>query len=464
VMYRTNAQSRALEEAFVLRQIKHKLVGATRFYERKEVKDSLSYLRIVHNPADTIALDRIINEPARGIGPKTYGAIKLWAASLGINEYTALLILRHGPALVAETQGITLPPAAYTSPDLGARAVNALNEFTKMLENWILARELNRYGSVADLFDMIMQDSGYANHLRDGTDEGEDRFANVQELRGVAAKYVHGLSTEPEQTPLALFLEEVSLVSDSDQIEEGSGAVTLLTLHTAKGLEYPVVFIVGMEDGILPHNRSLESEDPEDMAEERRLCYVGITRAKRRLYLVHAFRRSLWGSSEVQKHSRFLDEIPTELLTGMVDKRSRREASYQRSTAWEGDEDETTNRRPQQSSQRTNSYTWSRSGDQGAGNKEQSKATYWSPGSGSTGGATGGAAKITRPAPPTGKSATASSREPQFKRRENVQHATFGVGTVIESTLTRDDEEVTIAFPGLGIKKLLVSLAGLKKL
>ena len=131
-----------------------------------------------------------------------------------------------------------------------------------------------------------MQDSGYAEDLRDGTEEGEDRFANLQELRGVAAQYTHGLSTEPEQTPLAMFLEEVSLVSDSDQIEEGSGAVTLLTLHTAKGLEYPVVFMVGMEDGILPHNRSLESQDPEDMAEERRLCYVGITRAKRRLYLV----------------------------------------------------------------------------------------------------------------------------------------------------------------------------------
>jgi len=475
VMYRTNAQSRALEEAFVHRQIKHKLVGATRFYERKEVKDALSYLRVVHNPADTIALDRIINEPARGIGPKTYGAIKLWAATLHVNEYTALSILLHGPALVAQTQGLTLPPTAYTAPELGPRAVNALNDFTKMLDNWVRARAANRYSSVADLFDMIMQDSGYADSLRDGTDEGEDRFANLQELRGVAAQYVQGLSTEPEQTPLAMFLEEVSLVSDTDQIEEGSGAVTLLTLHTAKGLEYPVVFIVGVEDGILPHSRSLESEDPEDMAEERRLCYVGITRAKRRLYLVHAFRRSLWGSSEVQTASRFLDEIPAELLTGMVDKRSRREASFQRATSWD-DAADLPIRRPSQGSQRTNPYTWgkeqgpgskeqgARSREQGAGGEEQrtgsAKATYWSPG-GATG--AGGAGKITRPTPQTSKGAS-DNRQPQFKRRESVQHATFGVGTVIESTLTRDDEEVTVAFPGVGIKKLLASLAGLKKL
>ena len=169
-----------------------------------------------------------------------------------------------------------------------------------MLEGWIERNESNRFESVADLLDAILHDSGYVDSLRDGTDEGEDRFANIQELRGVAAQYVPGMAgLLPEQTALTLFLEEVSLVSDADQVEEGSGAVTLMTLHTAKGLEYPVVFMVGMEDGILPHSRSMESGDPEDMEEERRLCYVGITRAKRRLYLVHAFRRSLWGDSQV---------------------------------------------------------------------------------------------------------------------------------------------------------------------
>jgi DNA helicase-2/ATP-dependent DNA helicase PcrA len=458
VMYRTNAQSRALEEAFVLRQIKHKLVGGTRFYERKEVKDALSYLRVVHNPYDTVSLDRIINEPARGIGPKTYGALKLWAAQIGVSEVIALSILLHGAAAVSQQLGRPLPPAAQKAPDLGNRAIKALNEFTRLLEGWIRTREFNRYSSVADLFDLIMEDSGYAAALRDGTDEGEDRFANLQELRGVAAQYTQGMpNVDAEHTPLALFLEEVSLVSDADQVDEGSGAVTLMTLHTAKGLEFPVVFMVGLEEGILPHSRSIESGDPEDLAEERRLAYVGITRAKKRLYLLHVFRRSLWGSTEVQKPSRFLDEIPADLLSGKVDKRSRREAAYARATNWDGvDDDPPVRIRPIE----RNAYTWS-SGDRSTrpttGSRNSgAKATYWSP---------GGDNKISRRSGAEGASgAQSATHKPQFNRRDSVEHAKFGVGTVIESNLTRDDEEVTIAFPGVGIKKLLASLAGLKKL
>jgi len=460
VMYRTNAQSRALEEAFVFRQIKHKLVGAVRFYERKEVKDALSYLRLIHNPADTIALDRIINEPARGIGPKTSGALKQWASEIGISPYFALLTLLHGPVETGQRLGQSLPAAAQTAPPLGGRALNALNEFTRMLEPWVRAAAMNRYGSVADLLDMVMQDSGYAHHLRDGTDEGEDRFANLQELRGVAAQYTQGMPSEEGQTPLSLFLEEVSLISDSDQIDEGSGAVTLLTLHTAKGLEFPVVFLVGLEEGILPHSRSIESGDQEDLAEERRLAYVGITRAKKRLYLLHAFRRSLWGNSEVQEASRFISEIPTHLLTGMVDKRGRREAAFQRATSWESSDEYES--RPARPAANRNSYTWTSNTPPNSPKTEQSgpaRQTYWSP---------DGNSRITRPAaagtPPKAAGKETSGRQPQFKRRDSVQHSKFGVGTVIETSLTRDDEEVTIAFPGVGIKKLLVSMAGLKKL
>ncbi|MDQ3248485.1 MAG: ATP-dependent helicase, partial [Chloroflexota bacterium] len=417
-----------------------------------------AYLRIIHNPADTVALDRIINEPSRGIGPKTYGALKSWAVEVGVNEYTALRILLHGPDRVNQIRNIPLPATAHVAPDLGKRAHTALVEFMRMWEGWLAASEGGRYASVAALFDLTMQDSRYTDALRDGSDEGEERFANLQELRGVAAQYVHALTTEPEQTPLALFLEEVSLVSDSDQIDEGGGAVTLLTLHTAKGLEYGVVFLVGFEEGILPHSRSIDSQDPEEMAEERRLTYVGITRAKRRLYLLHAFRRSLWGSSQVQQASRFLDEIPTDLLTGMVDKRSRRAATYQRATAWESDDTEW-ERKPARAPQRQNSYTWSRSADGEEAGK--GKSTYGSPGGG--GQAADSAPKITRPTPSATTKPT-YTREPQFKRRDSVQHNVFGVGTVIESTITRDDEEVTVAFPGVGIKKLAVSFAGLKKL
>lgn len=451
VMYRTNAQSRALEEAFVGRQLKYRLIGATRFYERKEIKDALAYLRLVHNPADTVSLDRVINEPPRGIGVKTYAALKDWAADLGVSEYVALQILHHGPEYVSRVMGIALPRVAYKAPPLGKRAENALVEFASLLEGWIRRNQQGHYASVAELLDAVLQESGYVAALRDGTDEGEERFANLQELRSVAVHYTQGMVTAdgipPETTPLALFLEEISLVSDQDQLDaadDGSpgGAVTLMTLHTAKGLEFPVVFIVGMEDGILPHSRSLESEDPEDMDEERRLCYVGITRAKRRLYLVHAFRRSLWGGSEVQTPSRFLQEIPPHLLRGMVDRQSRRAAAYERATRWDAGPE----RQPRAGAAR---------GQRAPGDgrrREAAAATYWSPGP------SGPAPRIQRP------SARSAEAETQFKRRDSVRHARFGVGTVIESTRVGDDEEVTVAFPGIGVKKLLASLAGLEKL
>ncbi|RME66535.1 MAG: hypothetical protein D6790_00010, partial [Caldilineae bacterium] len=255
--------------------------------------------------------------------------------------------------------------------------------------------------------------------------------------RGVAAQYTPGMpGLEEGQNPLSLFLQEVSLVSDADALEDGADAVTLLTLHTAKGLEFPVVFMVGMEEGILPHARSLESEDPEDLAEERRLAYVGITRAKRRLYLLHTFRRSLWGDSQVQEPSRFLSDIPTHLLRGMVDKQSRRAAAYTRATSW--DASPASPRR---------------------GNASSNRQSYWSPPS-------------TR-APADGATPRASGRSTrkkqggkggQFKSRDSVQHPKYGVGMVIDSMTIGGEEEVTVAFPGVGIKKFLASVAKLKKL
>jgi DNA helicase-2/ATP-dependent DNA helicase PcrA len=444
VMYRTNAQSRALEESFVMRQMKYKLVGATRFYERKEIKDALGYLRLVHNPNDSVALARVINEPPRGIGPKTAEALRHWAREIGVGEFVALQVLHHGPEKVARSQNLFLPSNAYEAPALGKRAENALLDFAERWEDWVIRHNSDTYASVADLLDHVLQASGYVDALRDGTDEGEERFANIQELRAVASQYRTGQITLQEgQTPLSLFLEEIALVSDADQVDEGAGAVTLMTLHTAKGLEYPVVFIVGMEDGILPHSRSVESSDSEDMDEERRLAYVGITRAKKRLYLVHAHKRGLWGSSEVQKPSRFFDEIPPKLLSGMVDRQVRREAAYDRSIQWES--------RPRRSAA---DATWGseRSSDGG-------RNAYWSP--------EAQEGEITRPPRKPAKAAASASAgvaKLQFKRRDSVQHAKFGVGTVIESNLVGNEEEVTVAFPGLGIKRLLASMAGLKKL
>jgi DNA helicase-2/ATP-dependent DNA helicase PcrA len=461
IMYRTNAQSRALEEVFVMRQIQHKLVGATRFYERMEIKDALAYLRLVHNPLDSVAMDRIINKPTRGIGPKTYGLLKQWAADMGVSEYVALMILRHGPELAAKRLDAPLPILADKAPAMGARAQNALLNFATLLEEWVMRNRSNRYDSVAELLDDILVESGYTDKLRDGSDEGEDRFANLQELRGVAAQYVPGLTgPDSEQTPLGLFLEEVALVSDADQVDESSGAVTLLTLHTAKGLEFPVVFIVGLEDGILPHARSLESGDPEDLEEERRLCYVGVTRAKRRLYLLHTYLRSVWGDSQLQEPSRFLDEIPPHLLSGTVNKQSRRRKSYSRATSWgnesrsrysgassRGGWGRTKPRSGKKGKTDKTSYNWSQQQPSG---QSKSRSSYWSP----------DATPIERPSQrkPDQQAAT------QFKRRDSVQHATFGVGTVIESDMVNGEEEVTVAFPGIGIKKLAASLAKLKKL
>lgn len=452
VMYRTNAQSRALEEAFVMRALKYKLVGGTRFYERKEIKDALAYLRLVHNPADTVSMDRIINVPTRGIGLKTHAALKEWAGEMGISQYNALRVLNRGPEYVAAT-GVALPPMAHKAPPLSGRAINALRGFSTMLEEWVHWRENGRYTSVAELMDSLMTDSGYVDMLRDGTDEGEERFENLQELRSVAAQYNSNEVTLDEgQTLLSLFLEEVSLVSDADSVDEEANAVTLLTLHTAKGLEFPVVFMVGMEEGLLPHSRSIESNEREEMDEERRLCYVGITRAKRRLYLVHAFRRSLWGGSEEQQPSRFLDEIPDDLLNGMVDRQSRRQVSYERASTWDsngGDHGDGWDASDHASSR------FSGSSRQRGTVPAQ---TYWSPDG--TSGAGGGRSRRNRIERPS----TQNDGPPaQFKRRDTVEHPTFGIGTVIESVVTRTDEEVTVAFPGIGIKKLMASMANLKK-
>lgn len=457
LMYRTNAQSRALEEAFVMRGMKYKLVGGTRFYERKEIKDALAYLRLVHNPSDTVALDRVINSPARGIGTKTYAALKEWARDLGVSEYIAMQILHHGPEVVAHSHKMFLPTQAFESPPLSKRADRALVDFVAMWEEWTAQYQANSFGTVAELLDTIMQQSGYVDSLRDGTDDGEDRFANVQELRAVAAQYQPGMvGMEVGQSALAQFLEEVALVSDADSIEEGTGAVTLMTLHTAKGLEYPVVFMVGLEDGILPHARSIESGDTEDMDEERRLAYVGITRARKRLYLVHAMRRGLWGTSEMQQPSRFFDEIPPNLLSGMVDRQARRASSFSRSTSWDGG----SRRGNQNTSWDGGSSRGSSRGNASSSSSSSSQKSYWAPEKSNV--------------PPTRSRNAASetnldkrrkvSVPTLFKSRDSVQHAKFGVGTVIESNMVGGEEEVAVAFPGIGIKRLLVSMAGLKKL
>ncbi|HET7012140.1 MAG TPA: 3'-5' exonuclease, partial [Anaerolineales bacterium] len=310
VMYRTNAQSRAIEEAFLRANLPYRLVGAQRFYGRREVKDLIAYLRLVHNPADQVSLVRILNTPPRGLGAKSIESLLQAAAraSLGPGAY-----------LLALGEGTVEAPAG-----LSGRAALALTTFGRQLADWrARVSEL----PLAELIDRLLADVRYRAFIDDGTEAGEDRWANVLELRGLAQDYTDlGLSE---------FLQQVALVSDQDTLTETMNAPVLLTLHAAKGLEFRAVLVAGLDDGLLPHQRSFD--DRESMAEERRLFYVGITRAKDFLYLVRAFRRHTFGTGGMCEPSRFLQDIPTDLLAGDESGRgpTRAQAAYERQTRWE---------------------------------------------------------------------------------------------------------------------------------
>jgi DNA helicase-2/ATP-dependent DNA helicase PcrA len=289
VMYRTNAMSRLVEEAFLQARLPYRLVGAQRFYGRREVKDIIGFLRLVHNPADEASLDRVINVPPRGIGDKTLITLHNVARQNNTQPGFVVLDLARG----AES--------AYW-PSFAGRASISLADFGGMLASWRAAAPSL---TTPELFDRIVSDLNYKEYINDESEEGADRWENVDELRRLALEYsTRGLDE---------FLENIALVSDQDTIAEGN-VPTLLTLHAAKGLEFGAVFIIGLDDGILPHSRSFD--EPEGMEEERRLFYVGITRAKDKLYLSRAIQRGGRGAAEETYPSRFLDDVPADLLIG----------------------------------------------------------------------------------------------------------------------------------------------------
>jgi DNA helicase-2/ATP-dependent DNA helicase PcrA len=291
-MYRTNAQSRAIEEALMGRGLPYHVVGGTRFYERKEVKDLLAYLRLIANPFDSVSLERIINTPKRGIGTRTVGELNRLAATLECPVYQALRAVEQGT-----------PGAAGV---FAARTRKPLLAFLGLIDQFI---EAHAEADLLALFDLIVAQLEFREFLLGdyGTDEGEERWANVLELRKVAAEYA-GL---PREAQLPTFLEEVALVADVDTMDRQGNAVTCITLHQAKGLEYAAVFLVGLEEGLLPHSRS--TDDRDKLEEERRLFYVGATRARERLYLLYAFRRNMFGrenfGGNLTTRSRFLKDI-----------------------------------------------------------------------------------------------------------------------------------------------------------
>ncbi len=389
VMYRTNAQSRVLEETFIRYGTPYRLVAGTRFYERREVKDIIAYLRLIQNPSDSVSLMRIISVPQRGIGEQSQTRLSTWAKSLGVSPYETLRHLEQEPP-------IDSPFTPHTA--------KLLATFFNMIEKFI---EKSREMNLIDLFDFVVERLDYKGYILNSPD-GEERWDNVMELRGVAQEY----RDLPPPDGLAAFLEGVTLVSDVDSLEEGVSAVTFITLHQAKGLEFPVVFMVGMEDGLLPHFRSLD--DPIQMEEERRLCYVGVTRAKKRVYLVRAFRRNLMGRSTVTTPSRFLADVPKDKITpvtsGWQDKGDTASSLY----AW--------NRPP--TSPSDVKYSYSRE-------------------------------IVLPPLPPAAL--------PALKTGDHVRHTQFGEGVVVSLKTAKDDTEATVAFTGPGLKKLMLSFARLEK-
>jgi DNA helicase-2/ATP-dependent DNA helicase PcrA len=467
VMYRTNAQSRAIEEAFLRYGIRYQLIGGTRFYQRREVKDALAYLRVLRSDTDAIAFERIINVPARAIGDKTVEALRDAAGREPDGTFWAAI----EAAVDGRVEGVT------------ARARAALADFATIV------RSLRaRIGVLAlpELLDAVLERSGYRAMLADGSEEGEDRWNNLLELRSVTTRYD---DLSPEDA-LDRLLEETALVADQDSYAHDADAVTMITLHAAKGLEFPVVFIAGLEEGIFPHSRALDDE--RQLEEERRLAYVGITRAKRRLFLSHAWHRATWGASGASVPSRFLLEIPAELMEGPnlradddhadgpLDLElvfgARRQSRFGTPIRAGGGAYRQGSGRPGAPAAGT---TFAPGRDLAA--KRSSYAAGARSGELTTTPGTGIRAwddpvDIDREAPddlPVRRIEEAPARIPprpivpgerRYRDGDRVRHARFGDGIVVSARLTRDDEEVTVAFRdgGIGRKTMLASLANLE--
>lgn len=390
VFYRTNAQSRAVEEELVRRDIPYKVVGGTRFYDRREVKDVLAYLRAVANPDDEVSYKRIVNVPKRGVGDTSVERLERWASSQNVTFADAVA---H-----AEQAGVTGKALS------GLRRLEALmGDLREMASGG--ASEVNAEAEAAtpcgpaELLEVIFERSGYRSELvAEDTHEAAGRVENIEELIGSARQ----VDTIDE------FLEEVSLVAASDEADPDESKVTLMTLHTAKGLEYPVVFIVGMEDGIFPHLRSLA--EPSEMAEERRLAYVGITRAREKLYLTNAWCRSLWGQTLYNPPSRFLSEIPSDVVKNVSGRRAR----------------------------------GTRASLEGASGRDRIVEAALSQ-------------------PRRGPVAGRGAERLGLRAGETVIHAKWGEGIVIDVRGEGDKAEARVRFPSVGEKHLALSLAPLSR-
>jgi len=397
ILYRTNAQSRVLEEQMILSGIPYKLVGGINFYERREIKDILAYLKTIDNGADGIALKRIINVPKRSIGLATLDKVQAYADEHSYNFYEALL---HTESIVS----------------LNKKTATTLLGFIEMLEGLRQHAALPEY-SVKDIIDELLEVTGYREYLQtvaETDEEYRERIANIDELINKAVLFDE---TSLEPPTLSSFLEEVALVADIDNLDREKDAVTLMTLHSAKGLEFPCVFICGMEDGVFPSSIAINSDNPKaEIEEERRLCYVGITRAMKQLTLSSAGKRMVRGEMQYSKESRFISEIPRFLLT----EKKRRSHRYISESSMPGSTLRKTTLMPD----------------------SPKPATL----------------------PPVKQFSGSGLSGLSYAKGDSVRHLKFGIGTVLEITEGGKDYEVTVDFPGYGVRKLLASFAKLQKL
>ena len=466
VMYRTNAQSREVEQACMLYKVPYQLVGGVRFYSRKEVKDVLSVLKVMHNPESNVDFTRVVgNTPlGKGIGAKTIEALVEYAAQLNVSLYEAARLAIKSQKPQNRQDAEDTPHSALRTPHFPISA-SKFAPLLATLEELIASRHDL---PVVGLLDLLLEKTRFQEFLQDGTQEGEERWQNVMELRTVAENYAD--LPFPEQ--LGRFLEDVALMSDIDTLKEERDAITLITLHAAKGLEFPVVFIVGMDEGILPHKRALDEEElgkTDGMEEERRLAYVGITRAKQRLYMVYAFRRTLYGMTQTNGPSRFLADVPPELVTGRDPGTAFQPALFggKRATVPQkglSAEDILNNRASIYGSGRGIKHRLSPSGSRSAPptsprvdkrreEKRDQQHTRLNLSS---------AADLRDRAQGSGAGDRGSASG--FKVGEKVTHSVFGDGHILAVKPVSNDEEVTVMFGRVGTKRLLASMARLERI
>ena len=416
VLYRTNAQSRLLEEKFVAMNVPYKIVGGVNFYARREIKDLLAYLKTIDNGMDDIAVRRIINVPKRGIGLTTINRIQESAAERGLGFYETLM----APELI---------------PGIG-RSAAKLDSFAALIEYF---KGLTGQMSITDLLREVIEKTGYMESLdSEDKEDAQARKENIDELINKAAAYEEAAEDRDEPATLSAFLEEVALVADIDSLDEEQDYVVLMTLHSAKGLEFPHVYLAGMEDGLFPSYMTITSDDRDDLEEERRLCYVGITRAEQELTLTCARRRMVRGETQYNKISRFIKEIPAELL-------------------------DTGNRRIEPETEvpvQQNTYAHAREAF-----RARAFGAAYSNGAGKSSGVSSGKSSQGLASLQKGSQlAAGSGGSPDYAEGDRVRHVKFGEGTVLEIRSGGRDYEVTVDFDSAGVRKMFAKFAKLVKI